>query len=237
MSLDYVLETIAKRIAGDVVWNESPGQAMRKWRMTFNASQSDVAKMLGVSTSVVADYEKGRRTPGTKFIKKFVQSLIYIDRERGFPLIKELAKGLTVNPDYVMDAGDFYEPVSFDRLLKLTDGILINSFYPEVQVHGYLVTDSIKSISMHRGNEFYQLLGLSINRALIFTKVRSGRSPLIALRIAPIKPNVLILHRPIRFDPLAVSLADSDNLPVIVSTLRDEDELIKNLRTLHSRAI
>ncbi|BBD71666.1 transcriptional regulator [Sulfodiicoccus acidiphilus] len=237
MSLENVIETIAKRIAGDVVWNENPGLAMRKWRVAFNASQSDVARMLNVSTSVIGDYEKGRRIPGTRFIKKFVQSLIDIDKERGLPLIKELAKGISVNPDYVIDAGDFYEPVSFDRLLKLTDGILINSFYPEVQVYGYLVTDSIRSISMHRGNEFYQLLGLSINRALIFTKVRSGRSPMIALRIAPIKPNVVILHRPIKFDPLAMVLADSDGIPVILSTLKSEEELVKNLRSLHSRSI
>jgi len=95
----YVIELIARRIAGDIVWSDNVGSAMRKWREIFGTSQTDVAKIMGISPSVVSDYEKGRRTPGVKFIKRFVEALIKVDNERGWVVCKELIKSLNLNPD------------------------------------------------------------------------------------------------------------------------------------------
>ena len=40
-------------------------QKLKKLRLTYNLSQKDVAKQLGISPSVVSSYETGERTPST----------------------------------------------------------------------------------------------------------------------------------------------------------------------------
>lgn len=92
MATEYVIESIAKRIAGDIVWSENPGLAMRKWRETFGISQSELARILGMSQSVIADYERNRRQPGSYVVKKFVEGLIEADSKRGYKVINELGK-------------------------------------------------------------------------------------------------------------------------------------------------
>jgi putative transcriptional regulator len=72
---DYAVHIIARRIAGDIVLSSEPGTALRKWREYFGASQQQVAKIMGVSSSVVSDYEKNRRIPGAKFIRRYVNAL------------------------------------------------------------------------------------------------------------------------------------------------------------------
>ena len=73
-------------------------------------------------------------------------------------------------------------------------------------------------------------MGMTSRRALIFTKVSTGRSPLIAVRVAPVKPAVIVLHGPKRVDPLAIKLADKEGLPLIVSFAENVDKLIDSLR-------
>jgi len=64
MTIDYIVESVAKRISGDIVWSENPGTAMRKWRETFGISQSELARILGVSQSVIAEYEETEDNQG-----------------------------------------------------------------------------------------------------------------------------------------------------------------------------
>ncbi|MEM0366251.1 MAG: helix-turn-helix domain-containing protein, partial [Acidilobaceae archaeon] len=67
---DYIVTLIGKRIAGDIVYSEHTGDSLRKWREYFEVSQSELAKAMGVSASVISDYEKGRRAPGVRFIQR-----------------------------------------------------------------------------------------------------------------------------------------------------------------------
>ncbi|MEM2490498.1 MAG: helix-turn-helix domain-containing protein, partial [Candidatus Korarchaeum sp.] len=50
-------EVVAKKVAGDILFSQNIGQAMRKWREYFGVKQSELARALGVSASVVSDYE------------------------------------------------------------------------------------------------------------------------------------------------------------------------------------
>ena len=67
MSLDH--EEFASHIAGDVVVSENPGDAMRKWRERISVKQAILAREMGLSPSVLSDYESGRSaSPGVGFI-------------------------------------------------------------------------------------------------------------------------------------------------------------------------
>ena len=69
-----------------------------------------------------------------------------------------------------------------------------------------------------------QLYGRTPDRALIFTKVENGRSPMIAVKIGrfstDMKPNLVVLHgpnNPTNVDKIAIKIAESERIPLIVS--------------------
>jgi putative transcriptional regulator len=231
---DFIVESVGKRIAGDIVWSSNIGLSMRKWRETFGVSQSEISRILGISQSVIADYERNKRQPGSLFIKKFVDSLIQIDGRRGFKVLNELAKSFTLNFSFIVDMKDFVTPLSLQDVIVALDGVPVNSVINNDQVYGYVITDSIKAITALNGMEFYQFLSISFNKILIFTKVSSGRSPAIALKIAPIKPQIVVLHRPIRMDPLSIYLMDKEGITIIVSFKKNEEDIVRSLRNLGS---
>ncbi len=55
-------------------------------------------------------------------------------------------------------------------------------------VAGHTVINSIAAITRLSSDEIYQLYGQSTNRALVFTNVTRGESPLVALRVVSPTP-------------------------------------------------
>ncbi len=57
---------------------------MRKWRRNFGITQTDLSNHLGISPSVISDYESGRRkSPGIMIVSKIIDALLKIDEIRG----------------------------------------------------------------------------------------------------------------------------------------------------------
>jgi len=226
----FIIDSVARRIAGDIVWSHNPGATMRKWREMFNASQIEVSRAMGISPSVISDYEKGRRTPGSIFVKRFVESLLSIDENRGWIVTKKLAKTLNIHLDSIEDMCEFEEPIPVSNFIRLVKGkLLTRSDYGKV-IYGYTVLDSIKTILSLTGTEFYQLMGMTSERALVFTKVTAGRSPMVAVRTSPIKPAAVVLHGPRKVDELAIRLADIEKIPLILSLHKSVKDIIYSLR-------
>ncbi len=63
------------------------------------------------------------------------------------------------------------------------------------------------------------MYGWTTQRALIFSNVRYGRSPMVAIRAHPLKPAAVILSNPGRFDPLAIRLSEVENIPLLTTPL------------------
>lgn len=226
-----MLELIAQRIAGEIVMSENCGASLKRWRETFKLTQTDVGTLMGVSASVISDYEKGRRSPGVKFVKRFVKALMTLDKSRGYPVVKQIASALNLSIGAIMDIKDFGAPMRLDELVTVVEGFIVNSVVPkDLEIYGYTVLDSLEAIEKLSGNEFWQIMGTTSRRALIFTKVSTGRSPMISVRVSPIKPLAIVLHGTRRVDPLAIRLADKEGLPLIVSLKPRPDDLIKTLR-------
>jgi putative transcriptional regulator len=229
-------DTLAKRIAGEIVLSAAPGQTMRKWRGLLSVNQIDMAKALELSPSVISDYETGRRkSPGAGFIKRYVGSLLDIDLIRGGHYIKQLSR-ITLDPsDVFSDIREFMAPVSIQEIVEAVDGEMYNGMdQVEQDVFGYTVVDSMKAIMMLSGLDFYRIFGTTSERALVFTGVSRGRSPMIAVKISPFKPRVIILHGlDGEIDPLAVQLARHENIPLAVSGMETEDELVASLIDLY----
>ncbi|TRM74473.1 hypothetical protein DJ523_04835 [Sulfolobus sp. E5] len=102
----YVIDTIGKRIAGDIVWSKDSATSLRKWRELFGISQGEIAREMGIKPSVIADYERSRRQAGSEFIRRYVSALISIDSKRGYKVIKDLSKMFGINYPFIVDMGE-----------------------------------------------------------------------------------------------------------------------------------
>ena len=228
----YIRDLVARRIAGDIVWSNDIGRSLKKWREIFNVLQIDLAKAMGVSPSVISDYEKGRRVPGAKFIKRFVDALLRIDEERGWTVIQDLAKAMNIGNPAIIYMREFDKPVSIDKLIDAVKGCPLTTRLTLSYIYGYTVLDSIEAIESLSGTEFFQIMGITTQRALIFTRVTTGRSPMVAVRVSPLKPTVVVIHGTRKVDPLAIRLADKENVTLILSLHKNIQDMLQGLASL-----
>ncbi|MEM2378947.1 MAG: transcriptional regulator, partial [Candidatus Methanomethylicia archaeon] len=85
------------------------------------------------------------------------------------------------------------------------------------------------------GTDFFRLMGETSMRALVFTKVSTGRSPMVAIRVHPIKPAMVVMHGTEKVDKLAIRLATLEQIPLVLSHAESEDELINNLKNISNK--
>jgi len=70
----------------------------------------------------------------------------------------------------------------------------------------------------------------------VFTNVREGRSPMLAVRISPLKPRLVVFHG-IEPNDLDVKLSEYDGIPLVYSMAPSVEYLIKSLRRLYRVAL
>jgi putative transcriptional regulator len=233
-----IREVLARRIAGEVILSSKPGATMRKWRELFAVSQITLSEKMALSASVISDYESGRRkSPGAKFIKRFVLALLQIDEEKGSRFIREFAK-LTSSPSMaIVDLREFPIPVRVEYLCKAIDGEVVASIDKVAkEIHGYTVVDSKKAIEAFSGQEYAQLFGASTERALIFTNVENASLTMMIVRVSSLKPRVVVFHR-VKPDEAAIKLAEYEQIPLIYSASPSIEQLVKSLRKLYRIAL
>jgi putative transcriptional regulator len=226
---------LAEKIAGEITLSEDPGATLRKWRTDFDVSQTELADSLDVSSSVISDYESGRRqSPGIGVINRIVQALLDIDETRGGGRIRQHARVLSAGFDSdivhalreypaTIPLHRYYQAIGAEELVRGSQDT----------VAGHTVIDSIEAITRLSSEEFYRLYGQSTNRALVFTSVTRGESPLVAMRVVTPTPNAVVLHG---LDPddiweHAADLARIDGFSLAV-TDRDLADMLDGLEDL-----
>ncbi len=230
--MDLISKRFAEIIAGNIAFSENIGESLKKWRKTFGVTQKELAENIKISPSVISDYESNRRkSPGINFIKRYVLSLIEIDKNRGWKTLRKYKDLLSIELDAIYDICEYQKPVSSEELAKAVRGELITNFGRDAM--GHTIIDSIKAILEMSSYDFYKLYGLTSERALVFTKVSSGRSPMVAVRVANLKPSVVILNPLSKddLDDLALKIAEIERLDLIVSEA-DVGEIVRNLKNL-----
>jgi putative transcriptional regulator len=212
---------------------------MKKWRELFAVSQMSLSgKMLLSSSTVISDYESGRRkSPGAKFIRRFVWALLTIDEEKGSRFIREFAK-LTSSPSMaIVDLREFPIPVRVEYLCRAINGeITAGADKFAKEVNGYTVVDARKAVEALSGLEYAQLFGATTERALIFTNVENPALAMMMVRVSHLKPRVVVFHRA-KPDADAVMLAEYEQIPIIYSASPSIEQLVKSLRKLYRIAL
>lgn len=228
-------EDLSRRIAGEITLSDDPGATIRKWRTDFDISQTELADQLGVSSSVISDYESGRReSPGIGVVRRTVDGLLDIDEQRGGGRLRQYARVLSAGfeSDIVHDLREYSTAVplaTFYEAMGATE--IVRGDHDHV--NGHTVINSIQAITRLSSEEFYRLYGQSTNRALVFTDVTRGESPLVALRVVSPTPNAVVLHG-IEADDLwdhAGDLARVDGVSLATST-RNLEDCLADLQSL-----
>lgn len=234
-----VRQRLARRIAGEISLSENPGRVMRKWREMFHIPQILLAESLGVSPSVISDYESGRRqSPGTKTIKRFVETIITLDEQNSGQVVNAFQRlmGVEIPTNIILDICEFNQAVSVKEFLDVIRGQLVAcEDLVDQEIWGYLAIDNTLTIQVLSSGGFRKLFEATGERALILANVSTGRSPLVALQ-GDMKPSLFVLHGVEQTDYLAIELAKKENIPLAVSKIDSVDGMIRRLHTLRRQS-
>jgi putative transcriptional regulator len=222
-------EDLALRIAGEVALSDDPGATIRKWRTDFDVSQTELARELDISSSVISDYESGRReSPGIGLVRRIVAGLLDIDERRGGARIRQYARVLSAGfeGEVVLDLREYPTAVELERFYDAIDATKLVTGDVET-ITGHTAINSVAAIQRLSSEEFYRLYGQSTSRALVFSEVTRGESPLVAMRVVNPTPNAVVLHG-VDEDQLwdhAPALARMDGFSLAVTGVDDEELL------------
>ncbi len=222
--------SLPEKIAGEITLSDSPGRTLRKWREELKISQKELATFLKMSPSVVSDYESGRRrSPGIRTVRRMVEALLEIDRRSGRGLTKKYVVNLH---EAIPSMGEFLEPVPASEFVAVIEGKGLTPTDPGRRpIHGYTVIDSLKAIATLDASDYPRVYGWSSERALLFTGVKYGRSPMVAVRTHFLKPAMVVYVQPANVDELALKLAQIENV-ILVATYMEPQKLMERLENL-----
>ena len=231
-------EGLAKHIIGEIAVSSEPHKTIKKWRCLFKVSQKDLSGKLGVASSVISDYESGRRkSPGITFLRRYVEGLISIDESMGGDMLKSFAHvgdGEVVS-SAIADIREFKTGVGVDSFCRKIGAVLCT---PAVsgggKIYGYTVIDSVKAITELPFAELVKLYGVTTQRALIFTSITTGKGPMIAIKVANLRPALVVLHDLPRGDvsDIAKNIAGAEGVPLAVCTGPDIADLMGRLKKI-----
>lgn len=236
-SYQDIRNRLAEKMAGEITLSDNPGETLKKWRTNFEISQSDLATFLKVSPSVISDYESGRRkSPGIFIVSRIVEAILEMDALRGGAKTRSyegmLRGGLSA--DAIYEIHEYLSPVSVEEFTKLVHGEAVYTPGSEhiKPLYGYTIVDSLRAILQLSYSEFQKLYGWSSERAMIFTGVSTGRSPMVALRVTNLKPALVVIHgiAAAQVDMIASKIAEIEHVP-LVATIMPINELIHAIQS------
>lgn len=218
-SFEDLKQRLAEKMAGEIILSENPAICLKKWRLNFDISQTELSKYLHLSHSVISDYESGRRkSPGISIIKKIIEAMISIDIQKGCQKIHSYENILMSNcsKESIYSTYEYSIPIQFSKLVNLLDATILYKGI-EKPIYGFSIVNSHRSILEMSSTEFHRLYGWSTDRAMIFTQVSSGKSPMVAIRVTNLKPASVILHgiSKSEVDPIAIKMAEVDRIPLL----------------------
>ena len=222
------MDELAEKIAGEIALSESPGSVMKKWRELFGVTQAELSKSIKISASTISDYESNRRlSPGVAIIKRFVGALFEIDESKGSTVKSSLEKfaGQQKDEELPYTIHDFSTPITGADFNRIIEGKVIANpnQLDGIKLFGYTKLDGLRVILEMQPGDYPKLFGSTTERVFIFQNVSTGRSPMVVIRVAPIKPRIVVIHNLTSIDKLAVKIAQIEKIPLLTSKLSMEE--------------
>ncbi len=214
-------DKLRTEIAGEIVLSRSPGKTMKKWREIFKITQVELSSHLKIVPSTISDYESNRRaSPGTAVIKRFVDAIIDIDLSKGGKVTSRLTQSMEKEGEY-FSICEFATSINAIDFVKLIKGKVVanEELIESKKIYGYTAIKSLKVIMDLPSSQFMRLYGAMGERAFIFSEVSTGRSPMVAIRVASLKPSIVVFQRLKEVDPIAIKIAEKEQIPIIITDM------------------
>jgi putative transcriptional regulator len=225
-------QKLAKDIVGEIVLSENSEKVIKKWRSIFKISQKSLANELEITPSVISDYESGRRkSPGIKMVGRYVNALLRVDEERGGNVIRSFSKmnqNVPVISNAIIDIREFSAAADIQSFCRHINAVLVVKNGLEKPVYGYTIIDSLKAIT--ELSELIKLYGITSQRALVFTKTSTGKTPMVAIKLTNLRPSVVVLHGLDVVDDVAKRIAEVEGIPLAVSRLASPEDIVEKLK-------
>lgn len=213
---------MAEKLAAEITLSESPGDVIKRWRITLKIQQKELAHKMGITQSVISDYESGRRkSPGIGMVKKIVETMLSMNQP-----VSE-----TTPSKVIIDMKEFAQPVAIEKVCSVIGCEMANKADVKKVVAGYTIIDSDEAVSAS-GAELMRIYGKNPNRALIFAKVNSGKSPMIAIKVSGLKPGMVIMQGTEKVDEIAIRIADLLAIPLAM-TKKAVEEISAELKKIN----
>lgn len=222
------MDELSLKIAGEITLSQNPGSSLKKWREIFGISQTELAGHLKVTPSTISDYEGNRRkSPGIAIIRRFVDAICELDKQKGSWTVKKLQ---LPEKTEIYQLFDFNAEQSATDFVKKIEGKIITNeeTLKGRKLFGYTIVDSLRAILELPAEEFIKIYGTTTERALLFTNVSMGRSPMVAIKVTKLKPTIVVMHNLSEVDKLAVKISEIEKIPIITTAL-PIDEIKKRL--------
>jgi len=234
--LNLSMERLAKDISGEIVLSNNPEEVLRKWRGIFGISQKKLAEQLGITSSVISDYESGRRkSPGINVIKRYVNALLTIDMKKGGMVLKTFTQSSASShiSKAILDIKEFSRGMPIeDFCSRINAHIITKSPTTNREIYGYTIVDSVKAILELSYTQLIQLYGTTTQRALVFTGVTTGKTPMVAIKLTGLQPGLVILHGLDKVNEVAMNIAEVEGIPVALCKIDSVENIISRLRDL-----
>jgi putative transcriptional regulator len=140
-----------------------------------------------------------------------------------------------VDLNIVLAMADFASPMKgrdFCKALKCN--VLASEKHLDKEIFGYTLVDVERAVKELDSDAFLKLFGATTERCLLFTRVNTGRAPMIAIKSQEFKPSLVILHGVDEVDRLAIELSEQLRIPLAVSRIAKLDQLIRELHSVEN---
>lgn len=229
-------QKLSRDIVGEIVMTENSERVIKKWRNIFKISQKALANELEITPSVISDYESGRRkSPGIKMVGRYVNALMRIDENKGGNVIRSFSKTHQSQPvisNAIIDIKEFSSAVSAQAFSRHINAVPVVKNGMDKPVYGYTVIDSHRAITELSFNELIKLYGITSQRALVFTKVSTGKTPMVAIKLTNLHPALVVLHGLDVVDDVAKRIAEVEGIPLAVSRMASADDIVERLKDI-----
>jgi putative transcriptional regulator len=148
-----------------------------------------------------------------------------IDSQRGSEVIRNLEKFENKEEQSFYTTHDFSAPISGTDFARLIDAKIVTNpnYLDTIKLFGYTLIDSLRVILEISPGEYPRLFGTTNERAFIFDQVSTGRSPMVVVRVAPIKPKVVVIQNLDTVDKLAIKISQIEHIPLLTTRLNAEE--------------
>jgi putative transcriptional regulator len=125
---------------------------------------------------------------------------------------------------------EFGSGMNIGRFCKKISASMLVERGMDKPVYGYTIIDSFKAITEFSFEDLVKLYGPTTQRALIFTKVTTGRTPMVAMKLTNLHPALVVLHGLDSVDDVAKRIAEVEGIPLALCRLDDINRVTEKLK-------